>query len=87
MPTRFLSAEQINRLSHFPKALSQEEISSHFTLSEEDLTFVCSRRTAPNRLGIALQLCTLRYLGFVPVDLRDAPEEVVDWLAKQPGER
>ena len=38
-----------------------------------------------NRLGYALQLCTLRYLGFVPTDFTATPEVVVTFVAEQLG--
>ena len=46
---------------------------SIFTLSESDLEFVRQQRGDHNRLGFALQLCALRYLGFCPDDIATAP--------------
>ena len=40
-------------------------------------------RDDAGRLGFALQLGTLRYLGFCPDDLAAAPAEVVRFLADQ----
>ena len=49
-----------------------------------------ARPRAANRLGFALQLGTLRFLGFCPDDLSTAPEAVVAFVAQQldvaPGE-
>ena len=42
--------------------------SLRFTLSESNLEFVKQQRGDHNRLGFALQLCALRYLGFCPDD-------------------
>jgi hypothetical protein len=36
-------------------------------------------------LGYALQLCTLRYLGFVPTDFQATPAVVVTFVAEQLG--
>jgi TnpA family transposase len=37
---------------------------------------------APGRLGIALQLCSLRWLGFVPDELSAAPPEAISTVAE-----
>ena len=41
------------------------------------------RRGAANRLGLALQLCALRYLGFVPRHLSAAPRSAACFVADQ----
>ena len=41
------------------------------------------QRRAHNRLGIALQVCALRYLGFVPARLHSAPPTAIGHLARQ----
>ena len=46
---------------------------------------VSGHRGAANRLGLAVQLCTLSWFGFVPDDLRAAPAAAVDRLAGQLG--
>ena len=38
---------------------------------------------AANRLGLALQLCALRYLGFVPRNLSAAPRSAACFVADQ----
>ena len=63
MPTRRLLAEaQRSRLSALLE-MDARELVRHHTLSEADLTAVGVRRGAANRLGFAVQLCLLRYLG------------------------
>jgi Domain of unknown function (DUF4158) len=44
-----------------------------------------SARAAGDRLGLAVQPCALRFLGFVPANLTAAPAEVVERLAKRVG--
>lgn len=66
MPVNFLSEAERLRLSRFPATISDNEIISYFTLAIEDLSQVKRQRQLYNRLGCALQLCTLRYLGFCP---------------------
>lgn len=51
-------------------------------LGADDLRFVRQQNGAPGRLGIALQLCSLRWLGFVPDDLTAAPPEAIGAVAE-----
>jgi hypothetical protein len=73
MPTRFLSDAEIERLESFPETIDRRDLARHFQLDSDDLRFVRQQNGAPGRLGIALQLCTLRWLGFVPDELSAAP--------------
>jgi TnpA family transposase len=52
-------------------------------LSGSDLEFVRKQRGDHNRLGFALQLCGLRYLGFCPDDLVTAPPAAITFVADQ----
>lgn len=83
MPGRFLSELERERLSQFPPEVSAEDLITYFTLSARDLAFVEERRGDHNRLGLALQVGTLRYLGFCPDHLAAAPAAVVANLADQ----
>lgn len=62
---------------------SRHDLIRFFTLSTTDLDFVAGRRGDSNRLGTAVQLCTLRWLGFVPDDVAVAPASIVERLAEQ----
>ncbi len=62
---------------------SRHDLIRFFTLSTTDLDFVAGRRGDSNRLGTAVQLCTLRWLGFVPDDVAVAPPSIVERLAEQ----
>src|SRR5262249_51142665 len=73
------------RLSTFPEEATEEDLSAYFTLSADDLAIVRRRRGEHNRFGFALQLCTLRFLGFLPDDLTRAPKSIVAYLASQLG--
>lgn len=85
MPVAFLSETERARLSRFPDDVAPADLITFFTLSEADTEQVPKRTTAANRLGFALQLCTLRYLGFCPTDLRTIPAAVVHFVADQLG--
>ena len=68
MPRRSsLSAAECDSLRAFPE--TQDELIRHYTFSEADLSIIRQRRGNHNRLGFAVQLCYLRYPGFVlPTD-------------------
>jgi hypothetical protein len=42
-------------------------------LIDPDRALVFAQRGPANRLGLAVQLCALRFLGFVPEDLAGLP--------------
>lgn len=77
MSRGLLTAAERERLSTYPKEISSEDLGRFFTLTSPDLSLVEQQRGDPNRLGFALQLCTLRYLGFIPTNLLDPPQAVV----------
>lgn len=85
MPSRLLRPEDLAALDAFPAELSDDEVAVHYTLSPADLALVRDRRRRSNRLGLALQLCALRHLGFFPGALTDAPGPAVAWVATQVG--
>jgi hypothetical protein len=79
-PGRFLSDAEIERLEGWPEAIERRDVVRYFALDGEDLAFVRGQRGAANQIGIALQLCSLRWLGFIPEDLAGAPEEALAML-------
>ncbi len=81
MPTRFLSDAEIERLEGWPGAVDPDSLGRYFRLDVRDLEFVRRQNGASGQLGIALQLCALRWLGFFPDDLPAAPEEAIKCLA------
>ena len=85
MPVRLLTAAERNRLTRFPSEVSPEDLAAHATLSDADLDVVRQQRGGANRLGFAVQLVTLRFLGFVPHDMGATPEPIVRYLANQVG--
>src|ERR1700752_4654073 len=83
MPIGFLTATERDRLNHFPTPIPDEDLRAFFWLSEDDQHVLNRQRETHTRLGFALQLCALRYLGFAPDDLSTAPAEVVGYVARQ----
>nr|WP_232344513.1 DUF4158 domain-containing protein [Actinoplanes awajinensis] len=59
------AAEELARLRGFPE-INRAELVRYFTLTDADEAFVRQFRTGRNVLGVAVQLCTLPWLGFVP---------------------
>jgi TnpA family transposase len=83
MPGRFLSEAERDRLARFPASVPDEDLPTYFTLGLPDFQQIQAHRQPWNRLGFALQLCAVRYLGFCPDDLTSAPPAVVQYVAQQ----
>jgi len=78
------SEQELARLRGFPE-ITSEELIRFFTLTSADEAFVCSMRRPATMLGVAVQLCTLPWLGFVPDDVAVAPRAAVTRLAERLG--
>ena len=76
VPIGLLSDAERERLDSFPAQVVPGDIETYFTLSRADRRQVPRTGSPANRLGFALQLGTLRFLGFCPDDLGTAPEAV-----------
>ena len=83
MPVDFLTEAERERWQRFPDTVPQDDLFVFFQLSDEDKGEVRRQRDSQNRLGYALQLCILRYLGFVPDHLQAIPPEVIAFVADQ----
>ena len=83
MRIQFLTKAERDRLNQFPTEIPREDLITFFTLTENDFSQIPQRSADFNRLGFALQLGTLRYLGFCPDNLHQAPFQVVDYVASQ----
>jgi hypothetical protein len=57
----------------------------YYALNAEDLAFIRQHRGADNRLGVALQLCTLRFPGRLLMQMTLISERVVVYVAEQLG--
>ncbi len=69
----------------FPEELSLDELASCFFFDDEDRRPIARRRTDTTRLGFAVQLGTLRYLGRFLEDPAAVPAGVVQWTAREIG--
>jgi Domain of unknown function (DUF4158) len=63
--------------------VNSEDISHYFHLDDSDHNLIALHRGNHNRLGFAVQLCTVRYLGAFPEDLTETPATVVSILGRQ----
>jgi Domain of unknown function (DUF4158) len=79
---KMFSREQYEQLRSFPE-ISRDELFRYFTLTPADVAFVDpgAGRGPGDRLGMAVQLATLPWLGFVPDDVPSAPPAAVARLA------
>nr|WP_207386396.1 DUF4158 domain-containing protein [Protofrankia symbiont of Coriaria ruscifolia] len=66
----------------FPE-IGREELFRFFTLTPADVAFIDPGRGPADRLGLAVTLCTLPWLGFVPDEVAAAPRAAVVRLAEQ----
>ena len=83
MPVEFLSDEQAAHYGRFAIDPTPEQLTCYFFLNEADLALIAERRRDYNKLGFAVQLCTLRYLGtFLPNPIQ-VPKVVVQHVAQQ----
>jgi hypothetical protein len=71
------------RLECFPDRIAVEDLRACFALSDRDRVLIFEQRGAENRLGLAISLCALRFLGFVPDDIASIPDEVLAFVAAQ----
>jgi hypothetical protein len=62
------SPEELAQLRGFPE-IDRAALIRHFTVTGPDEVFLRKYRGARNVLGVAVQLCTLPWLGFVPDDV------------------
>jgi len=82
--TRLFSDAHLEQLRSFPD-IDRDQLIRFFTLTPADVAFIDpGRGRGPgDRLGLAVQLCTLPWLGFVPDEVTAAPAAAVRRLAER----
>jgi TnpA family transposase len=71
------------RLERFPDRIAVEDLRACFALSDRDSVVIFEQRGSENRLGLAVSLYALRFLGFVPDDIASLPDEALGFVAGQ----
>ena len=79
----FLTAEQKAQYGKFSGEPDELQLARYFHLDEADLEFISNRRGDHNRLGFALQITSIRFLGCSLLDLNVVPINVQHFVAAQ----
>ncbi|AEW94174.1 transposase, Tn3 family [Streptantibioticus cattleyicolor NRRL 8057 = DSM 46488] len=84
MPVEFLTDEQAEAYGAFREVPTRPELERFFFLDDDDRDLIALHRTDGHRLGMAMQICTVRYVGrFLGEGPLAVPWEVVEYLAGQ----
>jgi hypothetical protein len=78
-----LTPEQRLLFTTIADDLTIPEMARYYALSAEDIAFIRQHRGPNNRLGIALQLCSLRFPGRMLMQISSISERVVVYVAEQ----
>lgn len=80
MPVEFLSDEQARRYGRYQGDPNPDQLERFFAFGDAELIDISRQRSDANRLGYAVQLGTVRFLGCF-VDLHEVPGPVVHHVA------
>lgn len=78
-----LTPDERLRYLTIPPDISEWALGTFFTLTPHDIEIINRHRRDYNRLGFAVQLCVLRYLGWTLSDVNAIPSNVLSYIAGQ----
>ena len=82
MPVEFLTDDEAVAYGRYAGAPLRADLDRVFFLDEEDRALIERRRGEHMKLGFALQLVTVRWLGTFLDDPLDVPVTVLDFVAE-----
>lgn len=83
MPTRHLTDAQRQGFARFDGELLADQLARYFHLDQTDCDLIGSLRGDHNRLGFAVMLTSVRFLGAFPVSAVEIPASVLATLTAQ----
>lgn len=85
MPVSFLNDRQVKYYGRFAEDPTPDQLARYFYLDDGDKAFISEHRGDHNRLGVAIQLGTVRFLGTFLEQPTAVPAIVAYTLAGQLG--